>query len=432
MGPLSVVIPTLDEAERLPRLLEDLRALDDVIGEVIVVDGGSRDGTVSVARQRGATVVESDPGRGRQLRAGSRAARGPWLFFVHADCRLPPDSADRLRAFLRTASSDDFAHFRFELEGTGPFVHFIEFGQRLRERLYGLVYGDQGLVVSRALYEQVDGHPEWPLMEDVGVIDRLEEAGRRVALAAALPTSARRYAREGGLRAWLRNAVLIARFRLGASPDLLARSYRPERAARRSTLVVFAKAPVPGRVKTRLAADLGDDEAVRIYRAIGSETVRAVRAGAWRTSIWISTDEPADLLAVSEWLDVDRTDLRSQRGADLGARMYDAIRTELTRADQVVVIGTDIPGIGPETIEGALKALEESEIVIGPATDGGYYLIGMRRPHPELFRNISWSTDTVLERTLAAAGQSKLSVTLLEAKTDVDTLSDVPASYRAG
>ena len=433
MSRLAVVVPTLDESVRLPRLLQDLERLTDLVSEVIVADGGSEDDTVEIARSYGANVLEVTRGRGTQLLAGAGAADAEWIFFVHADCRLTDEAARALRRFLERASPQDFAHFSFALEGRGLFRRVIEAGQKVRERLGGLVYGDQGLVVSRSLYERVGGHPDWVLMEDVGVIDRLRSAGHRVRLDASLPTSSRRYAREGGVRAWLRNVTLMVRFRMGASPDRLAHSYRPHEEDRRegAAVVVFAKAPVPGRVKTRLAADVGPKEATRIYRTIGLETVEALRGGPWSTHVYITPSTPEALGAVREWLGTDGIAFRTQAPGDLGDRMSAAARETLRRAASMVIVGTDIPGLDAEAIRRALRALETSDVVLGPATDGGYYLIALNEPRPELFEDIPWSTSEVLTETTRAAERAGLSVSLLDPMTDVDTLADLPVAYLA-
>jgi rSAM/selenodomain-associated transferase 2/rSAM/selenodomain-associated transferase 1 len=428
---LSVVIPTLDEARRLPLLLDDLEALSDLVVETLVVDGGSTDGTDEIARDHGARVIAAPRGRGVQLLAGGTAARGDWIFFVHADCRLPPEAAEALRAFVSTASECEFAHFAFELEGRGGFRRFIELGQRIREGLTGLAYGDQGLVVSRALYRQAGGHPEWSVMEDVGVMGRLGRSGRR-RLPARLPTSARRYEREGRLRGWLRNAALITGFRLGVPPGHLARWYPPEPGPARSgraSLVVFAKAPVPGRVKTRLAKDVGSAEAVRIYRTIGRETVDALRHGPWNTRVYVDPPTSEGVDHVRKWLGSRGLSYRRQSEGDLGRRMAAAIHECLDDSPAVVVVGTDTPGLDASCIRSALEALEATDVVIGPAEDGGYYLIGMKRPNPSLFRGIPWSTSGVLPQTRAAIRRAGLRLHLLETRRDVDTLPDVPEAY---
>ena len=431
-GLLSVVIPTLNEASTLRGLLDDLATLS-CVDRIIVSDGGSSDGTRDIARACGATVVSGPAGRGAQLRAGAAAAPGAWLAFLHADTRLDDGAADALDRFLKSAEPNDFAHFRLRFDRRGLGYRLIEFGQRARERLFGMPYGDQGLIVSRALYDQIGGFPEWPIMEDVGVVDRLSRRGRRVALRGTVITSARRYCREGPVRAWMRNIRLIVSFRLGADPVALAARYPPEHPARpndvtrRQTVVIFAKAPVPGRVKTRLAADLGATRATEIYRELGRRTVEALRSGPWVTTVHVDPPDADSIADVTTWLGPD-VRYEGQSSGDLGERMRSAIDDELGGADAVCVVGTDLPELEASTLRRAFDALDTHDVVIGPATDGGYYLIGMSRARPELFEGIPWSTARVLELTLQRAEAAGLSVSVLEPRTDVDTVDDVPAA----
>lgn len=426
---LSVVIPTLDEAARLPALLADLEALGDV--EVVVADGGSGDGTPERAREAGARVVRAPRGRGRQLRAGAEAAAGEWLLFLHADARLSPAAAAAVASFLADAGPERAAYFRFAVAARGWPWRLLEAGQRLRERMTGLVYGDQGLLVHRTLYRTAGGHPAWPLMEDVAVVDRIRRAGGLERLDVPLPTSPRRYHREGPLVP-LRNALLLGLFRLGADPARLARWYGPPgdpdggtAAPEGRTLIVFAKAPRPGTVKTRLAADLGDDEAARIYRALGRGVVDAVREGPWRTVVAFAP--PGAREEMEAWLGAHGLAFRPQTGGDLGARMYGALAAELAAgANRVCVVGTDAPGVDAALVHEAFAALEERDVVLGPARDGGYYLLATTRPHRGLFQDIPWSTPQVLERTRRRAGELGLDVHLLAPLTDVDRLADVP------
>ncbi|NIP61193.1 MAG: glycosyltransferase, partial [Gemmatimonadetes bacterium] len=278
---LGVVVPTLNEADRLPLLLADLARLP-VAHTTVVADGGSTDGTRDLALRRGARVVEAPRGRGVQLNAGARAVgEAPWLLFLHADVRLSAEAGEALAAWLRRGDRERAAFFRFGLEGDDWFWRFLEFGQRLRERIYGLVYGDQGLVVSRELFHDVGGYPEIPLMEDVEILRRLRRRVRVERLPATLRASPRRYEREGRCYGWLRNAALVSLYLAGVGPERLAAWYGPMAhgsgeapsgragpaadggggpgASRKASriLLVFAKAPVPGRVKTRLASALG-------------------------------------------------------------------------------------------------------------------------------------------------------------------------------
>jgi len=445
-------VPTLDEVERLPVLLDDLRLLD---ARIVVADGHSRDGTAELARERGVRVVRAGPGRGVQLRAGAAAAETEWLFFVHADSRISSDVARQLSDFVRDADPSMFAHFRFALDRRDWLSRTIETGQRFREQALGLVYGDQGLVVHRDLYDRARGYPSWPIMEDVGMIDRLSVLGRRVALEAPLVTSVRRYEEEGAVRAWTRNLALITLFRLGLDPVDLARWYRPHRRrplrpdtadpvgvaetpmARTDTsrngvprsrrcIGVFAKAPTPGRVKTRLAADLGDERATDIYRRIGRGTVDSLRGGPYRLIVFFDPPDEVARAAVESWLGPKGLELRPQSSGDLGTRMTAALGVCLEEADAACLVGTDIPDLGALTAERAFEALANDDIVVGPATDGGYYLIGMTRPQPDLFAEVPWSTSRVLSETLARAERRGLTVALLDPKTDVDRVADVP------
>lgn len=444
-GPdLSVVVPTLDEAEHLPGLLADL---DTLGAEIIVVDGGSSDDTVALARTAGARTLRARPGRGHQLRTGAAAARGRWLFFVHADCRVAEGAQRALRAFLATAAETDFAHFDFALDGDAFIHRFIEFGQDLRERWLGLVYGDQGLVVSRGLYQAVGGYPDWPIMEDVGMVERLGARGTRVPLAAPLVTSDRRYAEEGGFRRWMRNVMLMSLFRLGVPPHRLGRWYRPRRSRRvnaersgaqrggavpAKVVGVFAKAPMPGKVKTRLAADIGDASAVDIYRAMGRATVDVLRGGDYRLVVFGAPADEASLGSIARWLGREGIEVRPQSDGDLGRRLATAVESVLADSDAVVIVGTDIPDVDQETVREAFAALRYHDVVLGPSTDGGYYLVGLTRPCPELFENVEWSTPRVLSQTLARIEASSLTVALLDAKTDVDTVDDLTPALRAG
>ncbi len=427
---LAAVVPTLDEARRLPGLLTDLGHLR-ISWELVVSDGGSTDGTVDLARQGGARVVTAPPGRASQLMAGARATAAPWLLFLHADSRVPTDAVGALEDFLHSAGEDEAAYFEFALEGDGRFWRFLERGQRLRERALGLVYGDQGLVVSRAAFDAVGGYPSWPIMEDVGILERLRKVSRIRRLPACVVTSPRRYEAEGRWFGWLRNASLIALYRLGVPPARLARWYprdsREDLGAveERRALIVFAKAPRPGRVKTRLAADLGAQEAARVYRRLGRRVLDAVREGPYRTLVYY--DPPDAEAEMRDWLGGESLEFRPQTGGDLGERMARAFEEALRDADRACIVGTDVPALRAALVVQALERLESADVVLGPAEDGGYYLMALSRPHPEIFRDVPWSTADVLGATLERTRRAGLRESLLPVLKDVDTAADLPA-----
>ncbi len=427
---LAAVVPTLNEATRLPGLLADLGHLR-IPWELVVSDGGSTDGTVDLARKGGAQVVTAPPGRASQLMAGAQATAAPWLLFLHADSRVPRDAVGALEDFLASAVEDEAAYFGFALEGDGLFWRFLERGQRLRERALGLVYGDQGLVVSRAAFDAVGGYPSWPIMEDVGILERLRTVSRIRRLAACVVTSPRRYEAEGRWFGWLRNASLIALYRLGVPPARLARWYprdsREDLGAveERRALIVFAKAPRPGRVKTRLAADLGAQEAARVYRRLGRRVLDAVREGPYRTLVYY--DPPDAEAEMRDWLGGESLEFRPQAEGDLGERMARAFEEALRDADRACIVGTDVPALRRALVVQALERLESADVVLGPAEDGGYYLMALSRPHPEIFRDVPWSTADVLGTTLERARHAGLRESLLPVLKDVDTAADLRA-----
>jgi len=225
---LSVVIPTLNAEAVLPACLVALRTgtPNPLIGEIIVVDGGSRDGTAAVARRAGASVLTSPPGRGAQLAAGGAAARGPWLLFLHADTVLEPGWREAVQAFIaEPASRGTAAVFTFALGSKSMSARRVERLVAWRNRLFALPYGDQGLVIAKALYEEIGGFAALPIMEDVDMVQRIGRRRLRVLPVRAV-TSAARYEKGGYVRRPLRNLVCLSCYFAGLSPATIARLYR--------------------------------------------------------------------------------------------------------------------------------------------------------------------------------------------------------------
>ncbi len=216
---LSVIIPTLDAAATLPACLDRLAGAD----ELVVVDGGSKDGTSALAAARGARVIETARGRGGQLAAGAEAARGAWLLFLHADTLLGPEWLAAAQAHMDQRPGQA-AFFSFRLDDAAWQARLIELGVGLRVGALALPYGDQGLLVSRRLYEAVGGFRSLPLMEDVDLVRRLGRRRIRQIDVAAV-TSAERWRRDGWWRRSARNLSCLALYTLGASPERIARHY---------------------------------------------------------------------------------------------------------------------------------------------------------------------------------------------------------------
>ena len=222
---MSVVIPTLDAAADLPAALAALGGAR-LIREVIVADGGSADDTVRVAHAAGARTLVAARGRGTQLAAGAAAASGDWLLFLHADCRLAPGWQQAVEAFAGTPGAMGRAgYFAFALDDRSPAARRLQRIVAWRCRVFGLPYGDQGLLIARALYTSGGGFRALPLMEDVDLVRRLGR--RRLApLGAPLYASARRYRRDGYVGRVLRNLFCLSLYFMHVPPRRIARIYR--------------------------------------------------------------------------------------------------------------------------------------------------------------------------------------------------------------
>ena len=215
----------MNAGSTLARTLDALR--DSDLGlQITVCDGGSTDDTVAIAQQAGATVVTVSPaGRGPQLAAGANDGGAPWILFLHADTVLRPGWNAVVRSFTsRKTNAGKAGYFRLRFDTSDPRARRVEKLAALRCRLFGLPYGDQGLLISRALYEYLEGFKPLPLMEDVELVRRIG-AKNLVALDAEAVTSAARYERDGWLKRPLRNLCCLSLYFLGVSPRTLQRLY---------------------------------------------------------------------------------------------------------------------------------------------------------------------------------------------------------------
>jgi rSAM/selenodomain-associated transferase 2 len=221
---VSMIVPTLDEAGNLPAALASLGDFAPV-REIIVADGGSRDDTVALARAAGARIIDAPRGRGSQLAAGARAATGDWLLFLHADCRLEAGWPEAVRSFLAAPHAPGRAgYFTLALDDDAPAARRLERIVARRCRLLALPYGDQGLLISRALYDAVGGYAPIPLMEDVDLARRLGRA-RLKPIGATITASAARYRRDGYWRRAVHNLFCLALYFLGVAPERIAKLY---------------------------------------------------------------------------------------------------------------------------------------------------------------------------------------------------------------
>jgi rSAM/selenodomain-associated transferase 2 len=227
---ISVIIPALNAQQHLASSFNSLipAAIEGVVSEVIVADGGSSDATERIAEAAGATFLRCPPGRGAQLHAGAQAARGRWMLFLHADTVLQSGWEQEASRFIREIEEgerpDCAAAFRFALDDRGFKPRYLEAAVAVRCALLRLPYGDQGLLISRSLYDSTGGFRALPLMEDVDLARRLGR--RRIAmLHASAVTSARRYKAGGYFARMARNSLCLTLFYFKAPLRYIVKLY---------------------------------------------------------------------------------------------------------------------------------------------------------------------------------------------------------------
>ena len=227
---ISVIIPTLNSQATLGRCLVSLvpAAIDGLVQQVVIADGGSADRTIDIAEEGGADIVVSQPGRGQQICAGIAQARAPWLLVLHSDTELQSGWEDEVSAFMRSV---DLGHrdkaaaaFRFALDDVGFMPRLMETIVHLRSNLAKLPYGDQALLIPRRLHDEIGGYKPMPILEDVDIIRRLGRRRLSILKSGAL-TSAQRYRSEGYLRRVARNQACLMMYAWGTPIESIADYY---------------------------------------------------------------------------------------------------------------------------------------------------------------------------------------------------------------
>ena len=218
---LSIIIPTLDEAEAVVALLQQLQSLRARGHEVILADGGSKDDTVALAEPLADRVLVTAAGRARQMNAGAAVANGRMLWFVHADSRIP----ERADEYILQSADPVWGRFNVHLSGDRMLLRVVERLMNLRSRITGIATGDQGIFVSRALFERIGGYADLPLMEDIDLSKRLKHEQTPVCLHNTLTTSSRRWEQKGIVRTILLMWTLRLAWFLGVPAARLATRY---------------------------------------------------------------------------------------------------------------------------------------------------------------------------------------------------------------
>lgn len=221
---ISIILPVINEADGIVDALRPLQSLRHAgIAEVIVVDGGSRDDTVSLATGWADAVIQAKPGRGRQMNVGAALATGNIFLFLHADTRLPDDATQAIRNAVGSGAA--WGRFDVVIAGSLAGLSMVATMMNWRSRLTGIATGDQAIFVTRELFTQVGGFPGIPLMEDIALSETLRSVVKPACLRQRVATSGRRWEKHGLWQTIIKMWWLRLRFQFGADPIRLAREY---------------------------------------------------------------------------------------------------------------------------------------------------------------------------------------------------------------
>lgn len=222
---ISLIIPTLNEAENIDSMLKGLVPLRQLGHEVIVVDGGSDDKTVELARHRVDKVIQTTPGRAQQMNVGASHASGDILWFIHADTQVSEHAAQQIRNVMKN-QHNHWGRFDIQLSGQHLLLRIVERLINLRSCITGIATGDQGIFVRRACFVAIGGFRPIPLMEDVEISRRLKQWARPCCIRDKIVTSSRRWEKNGILPTILLMWRLRLAYALGVSPEKLVHSYK--------------------------------------------------------------------------------------------------------------------------------------------------------------------------------------------------------------
>lgn len=431
---IAVVMPALNEERAIGQVLQ---AIPRWVDDVVVVDNGSTDRTASIAQEHGARVVpESRRGYGRACLTGIAALSQPDIVvFLDADFSDHPDEMDRLVDPILRHEAELVIGSRIRGNcARGALTPQARFGNWLScllIRLFWRVsYTDLGPFRAirsaplRRLHMQ-DQDFGWTVEMQV-------KAASAAIPSLEVPVSYRRRIGVSKISGTVRGVILAGSKILYTIFRTVLQPTRSQLVVSPEQLCVITRYPEPGKTKTRLIPALGAEAAAALQQAMTAHVLAVAGELAADRHIGVETrfeggDEAAMRAAFG-----NNHHYQPQGGGDLGDRLYRCVHDKLeSGAERVVIVGADVPGIDAAILRKAFDDLRDHDLVIGPATDGGYYLIGLRRDMPELFQGVPWGTGDVLQRTQAAATACELTVSLLPALADVDRPEDLSVVERS-
>lgn len=421
----SFIVPCLNEEKFIIECLQSIRKSFNS-DEIILVDGGSSDQTLELASRFNVKIIKSTKGRGIQMNAGAEEANGDVLIFVHADTFIPENARQLIENELENPNIKILT-FKLSFDADHKILNFYSKFSDYDSMF--TKFGDQCIIIRKTFFREIGGFPNWSIFEDVRLLSKARKKSKIKILDASVVTSARKFLLGGIIKMQIRNVILFAEYFLGIDQNKIAHNYYSMNIKKKNAIIIFAKFPKHGNVKTRLAKTLGESFATNFYVSCSEHTFKECLRLSKHSVPFLFYPDKEHSNELKSWAG-NKFIYKIQEGDDLGSRMRNAF-TEVFKNnfEKVLIIGTDIPDLSSGLINHALSELDTNEIVIGPSTDGGYYLLGMKKFHPDLFNNIKWSSEEVLNKTMNIINQLNLNFNLLPKLMDIDTEKDLKAWY---
>lgn len=417
----SIIIPTLNEELFIAKNIELIRNINPE-AEIIVADGGSDDDTLMIAADQNVQIIHCKKGRGVQLNEGAKAATGEILIFLHADTFLPQNAFELFDKYFEE-EKNKICRFElgFDIESRllNIYSRFSQYNSVLTR------FGDMCIAVRKNFYYNLGGYPNWNYFEDVEFLRNASKQTKIFTFPQNVVSSARTFTKYGLINQQIANGYSMLKYLLCFRKFIEAnRYYSRNMKTKSASIIIFARYPIEGKVKSRLALTIGNHHAKEFYKMI-SEKIISETKQIRNSDKYVFYSEEVEKEMVKKWL--GRSFLYShQEGNDLGERMTNAFRKVFSHgANKAIIIGTDIPDLSSEIIKKAIKKLDETDLVIGPSKDGGYYLLGMKKFLPALFKNIEYGKNSVFAETISKAEKLNLTYSTLELLLDIDTEEDL-------
>ncbi len=407
---LTVIIPVAPKETQWSGLLADLKKENPKL-KIICVGPECPRGLEKI-------WLQAPLGRAIQMNLAAMQASTKYLWFLHADTRLSKGSLDKL---LKSLNADRGAlhYFGLAFLPDGPKLMFLNsLGAYVRSRFGGMPYGDQGFCLSREKFLQVGGFPKTNFGEDHLLVWQWRQCGFRLKpVEGVIFTSARKYKNRGWLRTTAKHLWLGSKQAL-AELDVL------QRRSKKGAVAIFVKTPKYSPVKTRMAKDSSRDFAIKFHELAAECTAAEVKTfnaeGFWAV---------AEKEGLREWRGL-KTIYQGKGG--LGERLHKIYNDLIAEHSWVILLGADCPELQNKHLENAKALLETNDFVIGPASDGGFYLFGGRKRVPKsVWTSINYSVESTGEELAAALERENLKrIAYLEELVDVDTVADARALFQ--